>query len=351
MIKSIHLKNFQSHADSFLEFVPGINIITGQSNHGKTSIMRALGWVVNNRPQGIAFKSTFSTKKETCKVSLIINDKEIIREKNDSVNKYQIGISEFDTIGNDVPEEIISAININDINFSTQFEKHFLLTDSAGEVGRTINKIVNLDIIDGLTSNLTTKINSTNKELEIRKQDLEKLNISLEKFRDFEIIEILVTKLSELDKQKEEISETLPYLNHIINQIQEYDKIIIATENKYADIENQVKQLETDWVIYNANKLIIDDLYELIEKIQREDKIIGESEQITQTEEQVKVFETSLVSFISIYETVGKMESILQEWNSYIIKIKRIEKSIEKEEAEFEKILKDFGCPLCGRSL
>ena len=184
MIQSLKIKNFQSHKDTFLEFSTGINVISGQSNNGKTAILRALNWVITNRPQGIAFKSNFSDKKETCRVSLIINDIEITRERNNSINSYQIGSSLFTTIGNDVPSEVISAINISDINCASQFERHFLLMDSPGEVGRTINKVVKLDDIDALISNISSKITSTNKELEIKKQDLDKLNLSLEKFKD-----------------------------------------------------------------------------------------------------------------------------------------------------------------------
>jgi len=127
MIKSLTIKNFQSHKNSQLDFSDGINVITGSSNCGKTAIIRALNFVITNRPQGLAFKSSFADKKETCKVSLVINNQEIIREKNTSINQYQVGGSLFDTIGNDVPSEISSAINMSDINISTQFEKHFLL--------------------------------------------------------------------------------------------------------------------------------------------------------------------------------------------------------------------------------
>src|SRR4030042_1376232 len=130
MLNSLKIENFQSHKNTFLEFSPGINIISGSSNNGKTAILRALHWTFFNRPQGIAFKSTFSDKKETCKVSLIINDTEITRERNNSINSYQVGSSLFTTIGNDVPSEVSSAINISELNIQSQFEKHFLITDS-----------------------------------------------------------------------------------------------------------------------------------------------------------------------------------------------------------------------------
>ena len=52
MIHSIKIQNIQSHKDTQLEFNPGINAIVGSSNNGKSAILRALYWVVYNRPLG-----------------------------------------------------------------------------------------------------------------------------------------------------------------------------------------------------------------------------------------------------------------------------------------------------------
>jgi exonuclease SbcC len=41
-IKSIELKNFLVHEDSVVDFVDGINIITGQNGSGKSSIVEAI---------------------------------------------------------------------------------------------------------------------------------------------------------------------------------------------------------------------------------------------------------------------------------------------------------------------
>ena len=53
MISKIELKNIQSHKDTTIELDPGINIIVGSSNNGKSTIMRAINWVTYNRPLGI----------------------------------------------------------------------------------------------------------------------------------------------------------------------------------------------------------------------------------------------------------------------------------------------------------
>ena len=62
MIQSVHIQNFQSHKNSTLEFSPGVNIIVGTSDSGKTAIIRALRWVVWNRPSGDSLRSTWGGK-------------------------------------------------------------------------------------------------------------------------------------------------------------------------------------------------------------------------------------------------------------------------------------------------
>lgn len=349
MIKKLTINNFQSHLDSILEFSNGINVITGQSNNGKTSILRALNWVISNRPLGITFKSSFSDKKDSCKVTLEINNQKIVREKNTNINQYQLNDTIFDTIGNDVPTEVMSAINMSELNIGGQFEKHFLITDSPGEIGRTINKVVKLDNIDELISNITTKINSTNKELEIKKKDLDKLYLDLEKFKDFDTIEKVVNNIIETDTKIQNNANIINSLNHIIKSIGEADKVINRIETEYGGIEDTINSLEQDWLKYNINVKIAKDLEILIDSINKEEEIIIRTEKIIKDEEFVLVFEQTVVNYIATKDVHFRLLNIYKEWDNHTKLIKKIEKDVESSELEFNNILKDHACPLCGR--
>ena len=48
----IKLKNFQSIGKAELLFEPGVNLIVGQSNSGKTAILRAISAALNNPTRG-----------------------------------------------------------------------------------------------------------------------------------------------------------------------------------------------------------------------------------------------------------------------------------------------------------
>lgn len=57
-VKSIDIENFQSHENTHIDFDMGLNIIIGESNNGKSSILRAMDWVVDNQPLGTDFIMT-----------------------------------------------------------------------------------------------------------------------------------------------------------------------------------------------------------------------------------------------------------------------------------------------------
>ena len=59
MIKKLHIRNFQSHKDSRLIFSDGVNVIVGNSDSGKSAILRALNWVITNRPSGDSYISNW----------------------------------------------------------------------------------------------------------------------------------------------------------------------------------------------------------------------------------------------------------------------------------------------------
>ena len=64
MIQSLHIKNLQSHKDSHLDFCEGVNVIVGPSDSGKSAILRALRWIVKNRPQGDVLRSHWGGETE-----------------------------------------------------------------------------------------------------------------------------------------------------------------------------------------------------------------------------------------------------------------------------------------------
>ena len=152
MIKSITLQNFQSHKNTTIAFCDGINAIVGLSDSGKTSILRAIDWVVNNKPSGEEFISSWS--KETSVSITLDNGVVVKRGRTPSDNYYMIDDEVFRAFGVYVPVEVRNVMNMDPINIEKQMDPPFLLGNSPGEVAQILNQIVDLGGIDLAISNI-----------------------------------------------------------------------------------------------------------------------------------------------------------------------------------------------------
>lgn len=144
MIQRVSISNFQSHKNTVLDLVPGVNVIVGASDSGKTAILRALRWLIWNRPSGEAFRSTWGGDT---KVDIEAEHRHWFRSKGKE-NLYHYNGSTFAAFGSDVPPEVSESLNINESNFQTQLTPHFLISESPGDVAKYFNQVAHLDQID-----------------------------------------------------------------------------------------------------------------------------------------------------------------------------------------------------------
>jgi DNA repair protein SbcC/Rad50 len=148
-LSRLDIENFQSHRLTSIELDPGVNVITGTSDSGKSSIIRALRWVLTNRPTGMGFLSWQAGGDEPVKTKISFADGSTIsRIKSSKENSYAVNGKLLDTIGTDLPEEVREALSMSVDNIQSQQDRYFLLQESPKEVARKLNELVGIDLID-----------------------------------------------------------------------------------------------------------------------------------------------------------------------------------------------------------
>ncbi len=145
MLTKIKIRNFQAHAKLDLELDPHVTTIVGPSDVGKSSIIRALKWVATNQPSGESF---IRSGAKFCEVKLSVDGHEITRKRSNSENSYLLDVQRFNSFGQNVPDPIAKLLNVSPVNFQGQHDSPFWLADTAGQVSRSLNAIVDLDVID-----------------------------------------------------------------------------------------------------------------------------------------------------------------------------------------------------------
>lgn len=159
--KSLTLENFQAHKNTTIDFTTGLNIIIGESDMGKSSILRALRKLVRDVPAGKDFINKDAT---SVKLSLtIVNDEDqeytIIRQITPSKNLYYLDDQEFGGFGREIPKEVQDVLEMSlvelenseeiDLHFSDQHDGPFMISKGlAGIRSKLLGRIAGLHILD-----------------------------------------------------------------------------------------------------------------------------------------------------------------------------------------------------------
>ncbi len=123
MFRSLRLKDFQKHRDITVEFDPEITTITGESDAGKSSIVRALYWVVFNRPIG---DWMIRHNQKGVRGKLVTTDGTIVRRRGKSHNYYLKDGEKYVAFGpGKVPDDIAEILKVGLVNFQMQGDPPF----------------------------------------------------------------------------------------------------------------------------------------------------------------------------------------------------------------------------------
>lgn len=219
MISGIEIRKFRTHKKLDVELGPGVTSIVGESFDGKSTIVRALKWVALNYPAG---DKMIMWGEKNVSVRVSIDNKRVIRRKGKIGNLYKLQVrggandQVFKAFGNDVPQPIAKHFNLSTINFQGQFEAPFWFCETAGEVSRQLNSIVNLEVIDNTLANITSEIRKTRSAVEVTesrlkgaKEQVEELAYVKEMNKEFKSIEDIQSAITENAVQRSSLQELL----------------------------------------------------------------------------------------------------------------------------------------------
>lgn len=192
-MNELEVINFQSYLHSYLAFHPGINIIRGTSNHGKSAIVRAITWAITNQPRGTSFCNWNKTLKDGVEVHVSFNKGVVSRIVNNKFNGYKIFDNDTETeeeleaLRNDVPNEIlIVSDNMDASNIYNQDDGYFLLQDTPGNVARKLNERSGLGDIDTVAKVAKRLLDECTTKLKFYRIDLEKTEDEIETLSGYE---------------------------------------------------------------------------------------------------------------------------------------------------------------------
>lgn len=337
----IEIVNFQSHANTKLNFDEGVNVIIGPSDSGKTAVIRAMKWIFFNEPSGT---DIIKKGEDSAKVTLKLNTGfKIIRGRSKSKNYYEIISPEnetqrFEGFGLNVPQEIIDLTGINKIdlgnmkkslNIAEQLESPFLITESPSIKANALGKLAGVDIIDKALGNLSKdiyEINSDRKSLEKEIKDQKDILKNFEYLKDekvkierleyiFNQVDEYTSKLNILNNLKNKYDNNLEKTNQTIKYLKKFeniDELFLLYENMAYKVNNlKLYSNLNNRLLYTDSK--IKELEILLNKIDT-DKISNIYSNILEINKNLEKYKSAYKNLVNINKQINQLEKSLKKY-------------------------------------
>jgi len=246
MIKTLEIKNFQSHRDTVIEFHPGVNVIQGSSRNGKSAILRSLNYVINNKPSGMRHISFWAKEKtkilDECRVSIEFGDGHKVARIRGDINGYQIDDEKpLEAVEQSVPDAVATLCNFSEINIQKQMDAPFLLATSSGEVSKFFNRVLRLEDADQYQTAVEGKRRKCNTDIKAVEEIIPSLQKELAEYSWIEDAERILARIVD----QEAVAQNLEIQNRKVR-------------TAIADVEETEEKLERYGVSTQADTLIAD---------------------------------------------------------------------------------------------
>ena len=352
MIHQVKIDNFQSHKDTTLNLHPGVNVILGPSDNGKSALFRAICWALYNRPLGDEFCSYWAEKTQ---VTVLFKepgglDTEIIRAKGKQLNSYWLNGQEFKAFGADVPPDVLRLHNMDpDLNVQSQISPFFLLQGSSGEVAKYFNKVARLEDIDQVTKHLDQHSKTSRNKVAQAQVTIERYQDQLERYQALPDIQRMLLQTEGMVTNQENLQTQARGLIHVLTLIQQHS----SRQEQLAGVERITRQMG-----------VLDGLLDTREKLEEQARgIARQIEQVQTLEQEIQQAqrEVGVLPLVQgVLEQLAGREVLgvrASELNWVLMAIKRAEDQLEKTTRQLEivqaRFTREMGkqCPLCGQKI
>jgi energy-coupling factor transporter ATP-binding protein EcfA2 len=240
VITKIKLTNFQSHKDTELELHPGLNVIYGESDQGKTAILRALTWVMTNRPLSNRF---LMRGAKECRVEITTDKGTVVRERRRGFNGYIVNGETFKEIGSSVPPQVAEVLNLGEINLQPQLSPFFLITQSPGQIARYISELLGYDVIDLAQSECKSRLTAATSLVNETSASMQQVNEQLDKLSVVDELQELLAQADEADERRAGLVEQKARLEFNLNEAAEQSVAIESYRRTLDGVEQVNDQL------------------------------------------------------------------------------------------------------------
>lgn len=353
-ISKLILNNFQQWKTGLIEFKPGLNILIGNTESGKSTLFRAIGSILTGK------MSEDYIRKGTkgCEVEVQFSDGSVFkRSRNKKDNIANANGTIFERVGKEIPFEYFNKLGKTSIEFGnkelslcsySQFEPHFFITLSDYDKSKLIGTICGIDIVDKLVDSINKDIRSNNANIKFLENKIKEQTEQKEvKETEFKVLDEKHTRLYSL-------------INNLKDDFKRLENLSKLSENLFL-LNNSTKSAETELncLKLKFNQFNSEKTSQLQKLTDLKTKFCNISTEINQNNlelNKLKSIENIDVSKANLLDDLMFLKQKLTEYKNKTLEINedlmKTNKHIEFLEIEKRTLLTDYDkCPLCGSLL
>lgn len=327
MLTEVTLKNFQAHEARTFRFGPGLNVITGPSDTGKSVLIRGLDWLARHGNQN------YTTHGKTECAITVTTERGTVTRFRGKKSGYTINGEEYAAVGTNQPVSVKQVLPLADINFQFQHDGPFLVSLTPGQAAKEINKIVDLSVIDFCVSWC--------------KKTLAKENTILKSVED---------ELQGLQSRHEALS-WVPAAQEAWNALDTMRGALARVETRITEIENLSKSVkEINAAGKNANTVarVLQNFVANIPEFPDSSKLydlIRQHKEASATLLGLEALVSAFSGFPVLLSQLRVAGDKHKKLSQCILEFRESGEASETAEARLRKIESELGaCPVCGKS-
>jgi exonuclease SbcC len=239
----MRLVNFQKHKDLQLE-LDTINVITGATDSGKTSVLRALLWALTNNAAGA---NVCNYEANNCRVELDVDDHTIVRDWDKTTKAYILDGREFLAFRTTVHKPIAELLHISDINIQERRDPPFMVYYTASDCANQFSEMLELTEIDGVIRNSNKAVKGKDADVSKIKSSIKDTERALRRKSD---LDKALEELNDIHKRRKEYIATSDNLKRLRGVLERYTEAE-AVLAKYKAVPEAVQALQLLYDSYN----------------------------------------------------------------------------------------------------
>ena len=258
MIKRITIEGFQSHENTVVDLVNGLNILTGSSDSGKTAVLRAVKWVALNVPTGDSY---VNQKVGYAKVTIETDKGTVTKTRKGKKTAYEVNGTVYEK--SEVPQEVSEILGIEPttfgdyevvLNVASQLESPFLLSESPSTGAKVLGKLANAETVDVAIKTNAKETFQLNSERQRAEKEVSRLTEALTAYYNLDEIEETLkcckSCVEEIEKQKTDLAN-LQQIRVTYAAVSSQLAYIKGVLDKYSDlqaVESRLNIVNEDFV-------------------------------------------------------------------------------------------------------